>query len=261
MNIYVCIKQVPDTETKIAINTDQKSIATANVKWIVSAFDEIAVEEALRLKERLIKAGKPASVTVISAGPARCADAIRAALAMGAEMGVRIDVPENADANMTAKALAEFLKREAKVDIIFTGKESLDQAASQVSQLMAFKLKIPSVISVHSIEYFDERIVSKREIEGGVCEEIESPFPVLIAAQKGLNTPRYATLPNVLKAKKKDIRTISIQELGVSEADRRVQYTKLELPPSKASGKRLIGDQTEQAKELVKMLKNEAKVF
>src|SRR5689334_18841781 len=178
MNIYVCIKQVPDTETKIKLNSDQSGIDSTGIKWIMSPYDEFAVEEALRLKEK--NAGS--TVTVISAGPARVAETIRTALAMGADNGIQVEIPETADSNLTAKALAGALKKEAKVDIIFTGKEAIDDGAAQGSQLIAEYFGIPYVTVVLSAEYSASAVKCKREIEGGAFEMVESPLPVLIAA-------------------------------------------------------------------------------
>src|SRR6478752_7719504 len=133
MNIYVCIKQVPDTETKIKLNPDQSGIDTTGIKWIMSPYDEFAVEEALRLKEK--NAGS--TVTVLSAGPARVVDTIRQALAMGADNGIHVELPDNADNNMCAKALAGALLKESKIDLVFSGKEAIDDGAAQTSQLAA----------------------------------------------------------------------------------------------------------------------------
>src|ERR1044071_9767603 len=133
MNIYVCVKQVPDTETKIKLTAGNNGIDVAGIKWIMSPYDEFAVEEALRLKEK--NAGS--TVTVLAAGPARVVDAIHTALAMGADNGIHVDIPETADGFYTAKALAGALKKEAKVDLVFTGKEAIDDGAAQVSQLVA----------------------------------------------------------------------------------------------------------------------------
>src|SRR3954464_15084407 len=141
MNIYVCIKQVPDTETKIKLNGDSSWIDTAGIKWIMSPYDEFAVEEALRLKEK--NAGS--TVTVISAGPARVVETMRTALAMGADSGIHVELPETADSNLIGKALAGALKKEAKVDLIFTGKEAIDDGGAQVSQLVAEYFGIPYV--------------------------------------------------------------------------------------------------------------------
>src|SRR3954467_2322838 len=192
MNIYVCIKQVPDTETKIKLNADSSWIDTAGIKWIMSPYDEFAVEEALRLKEK--NAGS--TVTVLSAGPARVVETIRTALAMGADNGIHAEIPESADNNLAAKALAGALKKEAKVDIVFTGKEAIDDGAAQASQLIAEYAGYACVTVVLNAEYSASGVKCKREIEGGAFEMIEAPFPVLIAAQKGMNEPRYASLPN-----------------------------------------------------------------
>src|SRR3954447_983128 len=163
MNIYVCIKQVPDTETKIKLTSDQSGIDTTGIKWIMSPYDELAVEEALRVKEK--NAGS--TVTVLSAGPARVVEVIRTALAMGADTGIHIELPETADNNMAAKALAGALKKEAKVDIVFSGKEAIDDGAAQVSQLTAEYLDIPSLTVVLNVEYGASSVKCKREIEGG----------------------------------------------------------------------------------------------
>jgi electron transfer flavoprotein beta subunit len=256
MNIYVCIKQVPDTETKIKLNADQSGIDTAGIKWIMSPYDEFAVEEALRLKEK--NAGS--TVTVLSAGPTRVVETIRTALAMGADNGIHIDIPETADNNMAAKALAGALKKESKVDIIFSGKEAIDDGAAQVSQLVAEYLDISYVTVVLNVEYSANSIKCKREIEGGAFEIVEASLPALVAAQKGMNEPRYASLPNIMKAKKKEVKGLKMADAGVSEADQKIRYKNYQLPPPKQAGKKLSGDPATQAKELVRLLHEEAKV-
>lgn len=256
MNIYVCIKQVPDTETKIKLNGDSSWIDTTGVKWIMSPFDEFAVEEALRLKEK--NAGS--TVTVLSAGPARVVESIRTALAMGADNGVHVEIPENADNNMAAKALAGALKKEAKVDIIFTGKEAIDDGAAQTSQLIAEYFGVPCVTVALSVEYGATSIKAKREVEGGAFEMIESALPALVAAQKGMNEPRYASLPNIMKAKKKEVKALKAADVGVSDSDQKIRYKNFQLPPPKQAGKKIAGDPAAQAKELVRLLHEEAKV-
>jgi len=256
MNIYICIKQVPDTETKIKLNASQTGIDTTGIKWIMSPYDEFAVEEALRLKEK--NAGS--TVTVISAGTARVVETMRTALAMGADNGIHIDLPETADSNLTAKALAGALKKESKVDIIFTGKEAIDDGAAQVSQLTAEYFGIPYVTVVLNAEYGPQSLKCKREIEGGAYEMVETSYPVLIAAQKGMNEPRYASLPNIMKAKKKDVKVLKMSDVGVSEADQKIRFTQFQLPPPKQAGKKISGDPAAQAKELVRLLHEEAKV-
>lgn len=256
MNIFVCVKQVPDTETKIRLNGDNTGIDPAGIKWIMSPYDEFAVEEALRLKEK--NAGS--TVTVLSAGPARVVETIRTALAMGADNGIHVELPETADNNMAAKALAGALKKESKVDIVFTGKEAIDDGAAQVSQLTAEYADLPYVTVVLQAEYGTGSVKCKREVEGGSFEMIEAPMPLLIAAQKGLNEPRYASLPNIMKAKKKEVKLLKDADVGVSAADQKIRYKNLQLPPPKQAGKKIAGDPAVQAKELVRLLHEEAKV-
>jgi electron transfer flavoprotein beta subunit len=256
VNIFVCVKQVPDTETKIKLNGDSTGIDPAGIKWIMSPYDEFAVEEALRLKEK--NAGS--TVTVLSAGPARVVETIRTALAMGADNGIHIELPETADNNMAAKALAGALKKEAKVDIVFTGKEAIDDGAAQVSQLTAEYADLPYVTVVLQAEYGAGAVKCKREVEGGSFEMIEAPMPLLIAAQKGLNEPRYASLPNIMKAKKKEVKMLKDTDVGVSAADQKIRYKNLQLPPPKQAGKKIAGEPAAQAKELVRLLHEEAKV-
>lgn len=257
MNIYVCIKQVPDTETKIKLNADSSGIDTTGIKWIMSPYDELAVEEALRLKEK--NAGS--TVTALSAGPARVVDTLRTALAMGADNAIHVEVPESADNALCAKALGEALKKEAKVDLVFTGKEAIDDGAAQTSQLIAETVGIPSVTVVQSIEYGAGSLKCKREVEGGAVEIVEVPLPALIAAQKGLNEPRYASLPNIMKAKKKEVKAYKAADLGVTDADQKIRLKNFQLPPPKAAGKKLSGDVNAQVTELAKLLREEAKVI
>jgi electron transfer flavoprotein beta subunit len=256
MNIYVCIKQVPDTETKIKLNSDNSGIDTTGIKWIMSPYDELAVEEALRVKEK--NAGS--TVTILSAGPARVVDVIRTALAMGADSGIHIDIPETSDSNTVAKSLAGALKKETKVDLIVTGKEAIDDGAAQVSQLTAEYLGIPYVTVVLGVEYSQGKMKCKREIEGGAYEMVEVPTPALIAAQKGLNEPRYASLPNIMKAKKKEVKTLKMSDVGTSDADQKLRFKNYQMPPPKQVGKKISGDPAVQAKELVRLLHEEAKV-
>lgn len=256
MNIYVCIKQVPDTETKIKLKADSSGIDETGLKWIVSPYDELAIEEALRLKEK--NAGS--LVTVICAGPDRVDSAIRTALAMGCDNAVQISLPDQADNNLSAKAIAGFLKKEAKVDIVFFGKEAIDDGAAQTTQLVSEYSGIPAVTVVQKIEYAADKVKCFREVEGGSLEVLEAPLPIIIAAQKGLNEPRYASLPNIMKAKKKDVKKLSLADVGASDADIKIRFKNFQLPPPKQAGKKLSGDPAAQVKELVRLLHEEAKV-
>lgn len=259
MNIYVCVKQVPDTETKIKLTADNSWIDTAGVKWILSSYDEFAIEEALRLREK--NAGSGSTVTVISAGPARVVDSIRTALAMGADNGIHVEIAENADNNLAAKALAGALRKEAQVDIVFSGKEAIDDGAAQTSQLAAEYFGVPCITVALAIEYTGSGVKAKREIEGGAFEMVEAPLPVWIAAQKGLNEPRYASLPNIMKAKKKEVKALKMADVGAAESDIKIRYKNFQLPPPKQAGKKIAGDPAAQAKELARLLHEEAKVI
>jgi electron transfer flavoprotein beta subunit len=256
MNLYVCIKQVPDTETKIKLNADSSGIDPAGIKWIMSPNDEFAIEEALRVKEK--NAGS--TVTVLTAGIDRTVDVLRTALAMGADNAIHVELPETADSAMTAKAIAGALKKEAAADLIFFGKEAIDDGAAQVPQLVATFIGIPSVTTVIGIEYAGNTLKCKREIEGGSYEMVEVTTPAVIAGSKGLNEPRYATLPNIMKAKKKEVKAVKLADIGVSAADQKVKMKTLQLPPPKQAGKKIEGDAAAQASALVAALHNEAKV-
>ena len=257
MNLYVCIKQVPDTETKIKLNGDSNGIDTTGIKWIMSSYDEFGVEEALRFREK--NAGS--TVTVISAGPDRVVDALRTALAMGADNAIHVELPDTADNAFTAKALSGALKKEPKVDLVFFGKEALDDGAAQVPQLVAAHLSIPAVTVVCGIEYSGTTLKCKREIEGGSYEMVEVTAPAVVAGSKGLNEPRYATLPNIMKAKKKEVKAVKLADIGVSSADQKIKFKNFQLPPAKQAGKKLEGDATAQAHTLAAALHTEAKVI
>lgn len=257
MNIYVCIKQVPATETKIKINATGTGIDPTGVKWIMSPYDEFAVEEALRVKEK--NAGS--QVTVISAGPQRVTETIRTALAMGCDNAIWIETPEETDSFQAAKSLAAAIKKEAVVDLVFTGKQAIDDDCAQVSQLIATFLEIPYGTVILNAEYGADSVRVKRETEGGTLEVIELKKPCLVAAQKGLNEPRFASLPNIMKAKKKEIKQLKMADLGVSDGDKKIRMVNMQLPPPKQAGKKISGDAKTQAHELTRLLREEAKVL
>lgn len=258
MKIFVCIKQVPDTETKIKLKPDASGIDPAGVKWVMNPYDEFAVEEALKLKE----AGKASNVTVLTLGPkARVIDALRTALAMGADDAIVIDAPEDLDPSATAKALAGAIKAEGNFKFVLTGKLAIDDNASAVSQMLAEYLAAPHATVVSKLEAADANAVVEREVEGGTREVLELKFPAVIAANKGLNMPRYASLPGIMKAKKKPVKELTLDAVGASAADVRVKHKNFQLPPEKPAVKMLSGDLAAQAHELAKLLREEAKVL
>jgi electron transfer flavoprotein beta subunit len=259
MNIIVCLKQVPDTESKIRVKADASGIETTDIKWIMNPYDEFAVEEALKLRDKIADGSL---VTAVTLGPkARAVEALRTALAMGADNAIVIDHGEFVDSNAVAKALSEVLKKET-FGIIFTGKQAIDDDCAQVTQLLAQYLSVPHATVVVKFELSADKASAKveREIEGGSKEVMELKLPAVFGAEKGLNTPRYASLPGIMKAKKKEIKEYTFASLGVAATEVRVIYKNFQLPPPRAAGKIIEGDGATQAATLVKLLHEEAKV-
>ncbi len=254
MNIFVCVKQVPDTETKISVSEDGKSVSFNPGKMIINPYDEFAIEEALK-----IKASVNGVVTVVGVGPkASVTETLRTALAMGADEAVVIDSAEALDNFSVATVLAGYLKDKTP-GLIFTGKVAIDDNSMSVSQMLAEKLNMPHATVVSKFEMKGGSAVVEREIEGGAKEIIEVKLPAVIAANKGLNTPRYASLPGIMKAKKKTIGEASASALGAGAA--KVAYSDYKLPPDRPTAKMVAGDASAQSHELVRLLREEAKII
>lgn len=262
MNIFVCVKQVPDTETKVVPKSDGTYIETSSIKWIINPYDEFAVEQAL-----LIKASKPeANITVVRVGSVKDTEALRTAMAMGADDAILVDAPENLDSYMTAKAIKGAIEKSGKKpDLIFAGKQAIDDDCLQVPQLLAQMIGLPSVSVIVGFEMTGNELLLKREIEGGSIEVYSAKTPVVISCNKGLNTPRYPSLPGIIKAKKKPMVSLSLADVGVSDSDRRVKYSDFKLPPEKPAGKKFDAmDDSKSAgivKEVINLLRTEAKVI
>lgn len=264
MNSIVCLKQVPDTETQIKIASDSKSIVTDDIKWVMNPYDEFGVEEALRLKEK-----HGGEVTVIGLGPKRVTESIRTALAMGADKGILItdDALEGSDSIATAKAIAAAVK-DLEYDVIFTGQRGVDDDLGIVGATLAELLGIPQLSLIVKVEVAEDgkSVKVERPIEGETLV-IESSLPALITAQKGLNEPRYASLPGIMKAKKKPLDEKSLGDLGLDsaefgEAARKLKILELTPPPARAAGKIIEGETPqEKAAQLAKLLHDEAKVL
>lgn len=257
MKIFVCIKQVPDTETKIKITPDQTGIDTAGIKWVMNPYDEYAVEEAVKLRD----ANAGSQVHVLSVGPkSRVVESLRTALAMGADEAIVINA-EGLDNFSTAKALAQVIQSEGGAKVIFSGKLAIDDNASSVSQMLAEFLNIPHTTVVSKFTYTPENVTVERDVEGGAKEVVQMRTPAVVAANKGLNMPRYASLPGIMKAKKKVIKEIEFSSLNIPTSDIKIKYTGMTLPAEKPAVKMLSGDSNAQAAELVKLLRDEAKVL
>ncbi len=257
MKIFVCIKQVPDTETRIQLKADRSGIEETGIKWVMNPYDEYAVEEALKLRE----SKGAGTVTVVTIGPkTRVTDALRTAMAMGADDGIVIDSADHLDPYLTAKALAGAIQKEGAFDIVFTGKLAIDDNAASVPQILAESLGVPHVTMVTKFSA-SGTIAAEREVEGGAREVFEIQGPCVIAANKGLNTPRYASLPGIMKAKKKPLKELTLADTGMQASQIKVRLKNFELPPEKPKVKMIAGDAGAQAKELVQLLLEEAKVL
>ena len=261
MNSLVCIAYVPDTETKIKIAADGKSIDETDVKWIVSPYDEFGLEEALRIKEKK-GAG---TVTVLTVGSERAKTGLRECLARGADEAIWVDatgVPY-LDALGTAKALAAAAKGGA-YDLYWFGQKGVGYDESLVGPMFAELAGVPHVGSVVKVEIGDGKLTAHREIEGA-HEVVECAIPAVLTAQKGLNEPRYASLKGIMAAKKKPIAEKKLGDLGVPEADpatAKTRWRKLELPPARQAVRLVPADDPAAAgKELARLLREEAKVI
>jgi len=264
VNIIACVKQVPDTETQIKIAPDGKSIVTEGIKWVMNPYDEFGVEEALRTKEKF-----GGQVIVIGLGPKRVTDSLRTALAMGADKAILIsdDALEGCDSLATAKALAAVIK-DLEYDIIFTGQRGIDDDMGMVNIALAELLGIPHITLAIKVEFSDDQKSVKvhRPVEGQTMV-IEAPLPALITCQKGLNEPRYASLPGIMKAKKKPLDTKTLADLGldtsqVGEEAKKLKVLGLTPPPERKPGKIIEGETPEEkAAELARLLHEEAKVI
>lgn len=265
MKIVVCLKQVPDTETKIQLKEDGSGIVEQGIKYVVNPYDEYAVEEGIKLKEKF-----GGEVTIVCLGPDRATEAIRTALAMGADKGVHLNDPlfKGSDSYATAKILAKAISQ-LSYDIILTGKQAVDWDNSQVFSYLAEFLNLPQASVVVGLEVASDfkSATAKRETEGGEKEIIELPLPAIIACQKDLNTPRFPSLPGIMKAKKKEIKKMGLADLGLSEDEvgikgSRVKISNYALPPERKAGKIIEGEEPQEVCEkLVKLLREEAKII
>jgi electron transfer flavoprotein beta subunit len=260
MKIVVCVKQVPDTETRVKVAASGKEISEADVaNWIVSPYDEFAIEEALKIKE-----AKGGEVVLVGLGPERSQAALRTGLAMGADSAVHVKDPllDGADTLGTARALAAAIKALAPFDLVLCGQQGVGGDNSQIPGMLAELLDLPQVTVAVKVEILDGKARVERETDGG-REVWETPLPALLSAQKGLNEPRYASLQGIMAAKKKPLRAVTAAELGL-DADAlapKVTVSALALPPARPPVKMIEGEPEAQAQELVRLLHEEAKVI
>lgn len=259
MKIAVCLKQVPDTATKMKVKDDRSGIAEEGIKFIMSPYDEFAVEEALRTKEK----GLAQEVVAITVGPKRTQEALRGALAMGCDRAIHIDTEtQTLDSLGVARLLAEKIKTEG-CTLVFTGRQAVDDDNAQVSQMLAEFLNAAHVTVASKFVLEGTKALVERDIEGGAKEVWEVELPAVIAATKGLNEPRYASLKGIMQAKTKPMQVALWNSLGVSADDlsAKVSWANYSLPPERSAGKMFKDDPATAVSEVVRLLRQEAKVI
>jgi electron transfer flavoprotein beta subunit len=249
MKILVPVKRVIDFNVKIRVKPDGTAVETANIKMSMNPFDEIAIEEAVRMKEK----GIASEVVAISCGTITCQETLRTALALGADRAILVETDADLQPLAVAKLLAAIARREAP-QIMILGKQAIDDDANQTGQMLAALLDWPQATFASKVELVEGRAIIKREVDGGL-ESLELTLPAVVTTDLRLNEPRYATLPNIMRAKKKPLETLTPDALGVDVAPRLTTLKVAEPPPRK--GGRRVAD----VKELVAKLRNEAKVL
>lgn len=250
MKILVTAKRVPDPETSLKINAEGTGFQTDNVKWVVNPFDEIAIEEALRIKEK--NAGS--EVVLVSIGKKEAQEQLRTGLAMGADRAILVLTDTDLDQLATARVLQKIVEQEQPT-LLLMGKQAVDYDCNAVAQMLAELLGWPQATFASKVELSGEASAKvTREIDGGL-EVLEIPLPGIVTADLRLNEPRYASLPGIMKARKKELKEIAVASLGVDTAPK-VTTVKMETPPKRQAGKK-VGT----VQELVQLLHNEAKVI
>ena len=249
MKVVVAVKRVIDYNVKVRVKSDNSGVETANVKMSMNPFDEIAVEEGVRMRE----AGVARELIAVSMGPQQSKETIRTALAMGCDRGIHVLHPDALEPLMVAKLMAAIIRKEAP-DIVILGKQAIDDDSSQTGQMLAALLGWAQGTFASKLDFEGEFVAVTREIDGGL-ETIKLKLPAIITTDLRLNTPRYASLPNIMKAKKKPIEETSPGDLGVDVTPRLITVKVVE------PAKRQAGVKVENVEELVEKLRNEAKVI
>ena len=256
MKILVCIKQVPDMESKFKVDAGGKWYAKTDLAWRMNEYDEYAVEQAVQVKDQV----KEGDITVLCIGSDQVKETMKKALAMGCDRGAHIkdDDASGKEPFEIAGTIAEYA-RDKGFDLIFTGMQSQDRGSGQVGVLVGEMLEFPSVSTVVEFAYADGKIQAKRELEGGLKACVNVTTPAVITCQLGLNTPRYPTLPNIMKAKKKEMLSTDISEL--LKVDARQETLKMYFPEKKGGGLVLEGEAADLADQLIKILKDKTGVL
>lgn len=259
MKVLVLVKQVPDTATQVKTGADKKGIDPTGITWIVSPYDEFAVEEALRVKE---KRGQ-GEVVAVTVGPERAKEALRSCLAMGADRAIHVNDPalEGGDTLLVARVLAAVVKQE-QPQLVLTGRQAIDDDTGAVGAQVAELLGWPCLSWVMEVAVAEDGKKARvgRQVEGGL-ELFDLPLPSVLTAQKGLNEPRYPTLKGIMGAKKKEIKAIRAADLGLGDVGRQLEVVTLEALPPRPPGRVLTGDPKDMARELVRALREDVKAI
>ena len=251
MQIYVCVKHVPDTAANIKVTGD--AAFDESVKFVMNPYDEYGVEEAIRIVNK-----NGGEVVVVTVGKETAVNTIRSALAMGAARGILVKTETQfLDSSLTGLALQRAISEDGPPDWIFTGTQSVDSEGAQTHYRLAQAFDMPVAPQVVALDLKDDRAVVEREIGGGVKEVIEMQTPCVIGATKGLNEPRYPKLPDILKAKKKEIKLIDMADLGIDLSAGHTEILELESVPERGEAKMLSGSPREIAAQLVTVMKEE----
>jgi electron transfer flavoprotein beta subunit len=254
MNIYVCVKHVPDSAAKITITG--KNQINESVTFLMNPYDEHAIEEAARLKEKVGEA----EVVAVSVGKAGAATTIQSALAMGADRGILITTDQIPDSLVTARALKAAIMQDGRPDIIFTGKESIDSEGFQTMYRLAAAMDMPAASGVEAFSLEQDRVLVECDLEAGAREVIEMPLPCVVGCGKALNKPRYPTLPQIIKARKKEVKQIELQSLNPERPAGGIEILELKPAVEEREPREVKGTPEEIAGELVRILKEEAKI-
>lgn len=255
MKILICIKQVPDMESKFKINGEGNWYDRSDLAWRMNEYDEYAVEQGVRLKEQV----KDADLTVLCIGPVQVTETMKKALAMGCDRGVHIADPDSYKREpVEIAAMIAGFARDKNFDIIFTGMQSQDRGSAQVGVMVAEMLGIAAVTTIVGFAFDSGTVHVKRELEGGGKALVTAPTPVVLTCQLGLNTPRYPTLPNIMKAKKKELLTLAPDAGGIGP---RQETAACYFPEKKGGGLVLEGDIPEMADKLIQLLKEKTGVL
>lgn len=249
MKLLVAVKRVIDYNVNVRVKSDQTGVETANVKMSMNPFDEIAVEEAVRMKE----AGKADEIVVVSIGVQQCQETIRSALAIGADRGIHVKTDHDLQPLAVARILEKIIADE-QPGLVIMGKQAIDDDFNQTGQILAAKLGWPQGTFASKVEFVDDKVNVTREIDGGL-ETIQLKMPAVITTDLRLNEPRYASLPNIMKAKKKPIDTVELGDMGL-DVENKIKIMKVTEPPQRKAGIKVSS-----VDELLEKLKNEAKVI